>query len=96
MEFLEILFELLFEFIVDGSIELGSERTVPKPLRIFAAIIVFAVFFGMGGFLIYQGYDAILMGNIGITILWFVVAAFFILGGIFVIWKMFRKKRQGR
>lgn len=96
MEFLEVFFELLFEFIVDGSIELGSERAVPKPLRIFAAIIVLTVFFGMGGFLIYLGYDAILTGNIGIAILWFVVAAFFIFGGIFLIWKMFRKKSKGR
>lgn len=93
---MEGFFELLFEFIVDGCIELGSERAVPKPIRIFAAIIVFAVFFGIGGFLIYLGYDAILTSKIGIAILWFIVAAFFIFGGAFVIWKMFRKKSQGR
>lgn len=45
---MEILFEFLFQIILEGSIELGSEKTVPKPLRILAAFIVFTVFFGMG------------------------------------------------
>ena len=41
---MEILFEFLFEIIIEGSIELGSEKKVPIPLRILAVFIVLAVF----------------------------------------------------
>lgn len=42
---MEILLEILFEFIFDGSIEIFGNRTVPMPLRILAL----AVFLLIGG-----------------------------------------------
>ena len=92
--FMEFLIELLFEIVVEGSIELGSEKTVPIPLRILAAFIVLAVFFGMGGLVIYMGYDEILNGDKTAAIALFVVGIFFMFGGMFIILKMFRKKKE--
>ena len=91
---MEFLLELLFDIIVEGSIELGSEKTVPMPLRILAALIVFVVFFGMGGLFVYGGYEAMLGSNKGAGIALFVVGAFMMFGGIFVIFKMFQKKKE--
>ena len=88
---MEFLLELLFEIIVEGSIELGSEKTVPIPLRILAACIVLALFFGMGGLFIY---DAILGGDKDFAIAGFVMGIFLMFGGMFIILKMFRKKKE--
>ena len=90
---MEFLFELLFDIIVEGSIELGSEKTVPMPLRILAAFVVLIVFFGLGGAVVYMGYDAMLENDTGAAVMLFVVGAFFVFGGIFVIFKMFQKKK---
>lgn len=90
---MEFLLELLFDIIVEGSIELGLEKTVPMPLRILAALIVFVVFFGMGGVFVYMGYEAMLVSNKGAGIA-FAVGAFMVFGGIFVIFKMFQKKKE--
>ena len=88
---MDFLFELLFDIIVEGSIELGSEKMVPMPLRILAALIVLAIFFGMGGLFVYMGYDAMLKGDKGAGIALFAVGVFMVFGGIFVIFKMFCK-----
>ena len=90
---MEFLLELLFEIIIEGSIELGSEKTVPMPLRILAAVIALTVFFGMGGLFIYMGYEATLGGDKTAAIA-FAVGTLLVLGGIFVIVKMFRKKKE--
>ena len=90
---MDFLFELLFDIIVEGSIELGSEKTVPMPLRILAAFVVLIVFFGLGGAVAYMGYEAMLENDTGAAVMLFVVGAFFVFGGIFVIFKMFQKKR---
>ena len=94
VEFMEFLFELLFEIIIEGSIELGSEKTVPMPIRILAAVIALAIFFGMGGLFIYMGYDEILGGDKTAAIALFSVGALLVFGGIFVVVKMFRKKKE--
>ncbi|MGN0383686.1 MAG: hypothetical protein ACI4DS_05390 [Eubacterium sp.] len=91
---MEILLEFLFDIIIEGSIELGSEKTVPIPLRILAAFIVLAVFFGMGGLFVYMGYDATLVDDKGAAIALFIAGAFLMLGGMFVILKMFHKKAK--
>ena len=92
--FMEFLLELLFEIVAEGSIELGSEKTAPIALRILAAFIVLVVFFGIGGLFIYIGYDAILGGDKTAAIVLFVVGIFLMFGGIFIILKMFRKKKE--
>jgi len=91
---MEFILELLFDIIVEGSIELGSEKKVPMPLRILALLVVWIIFFGMGGIVIYEGYEAYLAGAMPGAWLAFGFGSFMIIGGIFIAYKMFRKKKE--
>lgn len=91
---MEFLLELLFDIIIEGSIELGSEKKVPIPLRILAVLIVLAVFFGMGLLFIHMGYDAIMRDDNAAAVVLLGVGVFLIFGGMFIIFKMFRKKKE--
>lgn len=91
---MEFLIELLFDIIVEGSIALGSEKTVPMPLRVIAVIINLIVFFGMGGVFIYMGYESLLEQDQAACIGLSVVGVFMIVGGIFIVYKMFHKKKE--
>jgi len=44
---MEFILELIFEIIVEGSLEIGTSKRVPLPLRIFTMLIVIAVFGGV-------------------------------------------------
>ena len=90
---MEFLLELLFDITIEGSIELGSEKKVPLPIRILAVLIVLAVFFGMGLLFIHMGYDAIMRGDNAAAVVFFGVGVFLIFGGMYIIFKMFRKKK---
>ena len=92
---MEFLLELLFDIVVEGSIELGSEKKVPMPIRILALLVIWTIFFGMGGLLIYGGYEAIIENDtVASVALFFAVGSFLIIGGIYIAYKMFRKKKE--
>ena len=91
---MEFVLELLFDIIVEGSIELGSEKKVPTPIRIIALIVVWTIFFGMGAVFIYESYQAYLDGAMSGAVLAFVIGGFMVIGGIFIAYKMFKKKRE--
>lgn len=91
---MEFVLELLFDIIVEGSIALGSEKKVPMPLRILCLLVEWTIFFGLGGLFVYMGYEASLENDMMATIILLVVGGFMIIGGIFVAYKMFRKKRE--
>lgn len=91
---MEFILELLFDIIVEGSIELGSEKKVPMPLRIAALLVVWTIFFGMGGVFIYEGYEAYIEGAMPGAWMALGFGIFMILGGIFIAYKMFRKKKE--
>lgn len=88
---MEFILELLFEIIVEGCIELGSEKKVPMPLRITVAIVVFTVYLGLGGFFLYTAYTEMQ----GAVKIFMYALGFFILGGgVYLIYKMFKKKKE--
>lgn len=91
---MEFLFELLFEIVVEGSLELGSKKTVPMPLRVLAAVISLFVFFGIGGFLIYIGYRVVWVANKIAAIPVFIVGALLIYGGCVYLQKIIAKEKQ--
>lgn len=91
---MEFLIELLFDIIVEGSIAIGSEKTVPMPLRIIAVIISLIVFFGMGGAFIYMGYESFFEQDQAACIGLSIAGVFLIVGGIFIVYKMFYKKKE--
>ena len=90
---MEFIIELLFEIILEGTIAIGSEKKVPMPLRILCLLVEWTIFFGFGGFAVYAGYDALLEND---TTGYFIlgVGILFIIGGIFIAYKMFKKKRE--
>ena len=91
---LEILLEFLFEIIVEGIIELGTKKKVPMPVRILAAGNLLAIFVGIGGMFMYMVYVSGLAGNAMAAIAFGGVGVFLMFGGIFIILKMFRKKKE--
>ena len=52
---MELLFELLFEFFVDGSVEALGNKKVPKPLRFVALIFLIVVLGGISALCIFSG-----------------------------------------
>ncbi len=84
---MEIILEILFDLIVDGSLEAVGEKKVPLFLRILAAIILFVVFGGLVGVLLYIGISD---KNWIIIIFGVLIAAFEVTG----IWKTVKKHRK--
>ena len=75
---MEILFEIVFEIIVDGSLKTSTNKKVPLWIRIIAGIVLIAVYGGSAGALMYIGIrnkDWILL-VIGIALLVFFVFGF--------------------
>lgn len=91
---MEFLLDLLFDIILEGSIEIGSEKKVPLFLRILVGGIVLAIFLGLSGMLIYAGYEMLLMDSKVGAIIFFGVGVFLMLGGTLLIRKMFYKKKE--
>lgn len=86
---MEFIIELLFEFILEGTIELGSHKKVPMPLRILATMIILVCYFGLGGLLIYGAYTE----PEGPEKIFIYLCGFFIFGGgIYIVYKMYKKK----
>ena len=91
---MEFIVELLVEIVLEGTIAIGSERKVPMPIRILCAFVEWMIFFGMGGLLIYIGYEAAISNDTVAAVALIVVGGCMIIGGIFIAYKMFRKKRE--
>ncbi len=44
---MEIIFDILFELIVEGSMGAVGDKKVPLPLRILAAVFLIVIFGGL-------------------------------------------------
>ena len=91
---MDFIIELLVEIVLEGTIALGSEKKVPMPLRILCLIVEWTIFFGLGGFFIYMGYEAFLQNDTVAAVILLPVGTLMIIGGIFIAYKMFKKKRE--
>lgn len=91
---MEFILELIFDIIVEGSIELGSEKKVPMPLRILALLVVLILYIGFAGVLFFVGFDAMESGEMGAAILFYAVSIFILIGGGFLVRKMFRARDE--
>lgn len=92
---MELLLEIIFELIFEGIVEFASDgmesKKVPMPLRIMAAVTLFAVLIGLGVIFVVLGLsnDSVLFR----VILGVVFAG--MLGGLtWKVCKVFKKKRQ--
>ena len=91
---MDLIIEFLVEIVLEGAIAIGSEKKLPMPLRILCLIIEWTIFFGMGGLLIYMGYEATISNDTVAAVALSAVGGCMIIGGIFIAYKMFRKKRE--
>ena len=79
---MEFLFEFIFDIIVEGAVEASSNKRVPLPLRILAAVFLFGLFGGVIFLMIFAGILCLRSEEnlIAIAILIFLVAAIFAIG----------------
>lgn len=92
---MELLLELIIELIFEGIIEFATEgmesKKVPMPLRILAAVILFALLIGLGVIFVVLGLsnDSVLLR----VILGVVFAG--LLGGLsWKVYKVFKKRSR--
>ena len=70
---MELIFELIFEIIVDGSMNAVSDKKIPLILRILAAIVLLIVYGGIVGLCLFWGIHnksvALIIIGLGVLIL---------------------------
>lgn len=86
---MEIILEILFELIVEGSIGAVGDKKIPVPIRISAAVFLLLLFGAVVGAFIYIGISE---GS------WIAVAAGIAIAliTVFAIWRTVRKHRDNR
>jgi VIT1/CCC1 family predicted Fe2+/Mn2+ transporter len=84
---MEIILDILFDLIVEGSIGAVGDKKVPLALRILAAVFLTVIFGGLVGVLVYIGIDE---KNWIILIIGVVIA----LAVIGAVWQTVRKHRK--
>ena len=70
---------------------LATNGKLPKWIRIIAGIILFLVFIGIVGLFLYLAYESLQEGELGASILCFILA---IICAIFFSWGFIRKYRE--
>lgn len=88
---MEFLFELLFEIIVEGAVEIGTSRKIPLPLRILAFLVILTIFGGIVVLLLMCGIDALWEGRKPAGILFLVMAIGLFFGSIYMVMKKMKK-----
>ena len=91
---MEFILELLFEIIVEGSIELSTHKKVPMPLRIMAFIICFGLFGFIAGGITVVGFNYLAENNIGGAIFFFAVSLLLIIAFIYAIHKTYKENNS--
>ncbi len=91
---MEFVFELLFEIIVEGSIELSTHKKVPMPLRVLAFIICFGLFGLVGAIFFMLGFDYVDQNNIGGAVFFFILGALFVIAFIYGIHRTYSENNK--
>lgn len=91
---MEFVIELIFEIIIEGSMEIWSEKKLPMPLRILAAIIFLVFYLGFVGVFLFMGYNAMIDHDIVAAVLFFAVGFGILIAVIYLIRKKFNEKRR--
>ena len=88
--------ELLFEIIVDGSIELLESKKAPLSLRIFAGFVCLG-FVGIVVAAIYSNsYDALISDNTSTAITFYIVGSAIVMIFFYLIYKQFKELNEKR
>ena len=75
---MEIIFEIIFEIIIDGSLNAVSDKKIPLILRILSAIVLLIVYGGLVGLCLFWGIHdkSVVLIIVGIGLLIFFGLAF--------------------
>lgn len=79
--------EVILDIVLEGSIEVASDKKVPLPIRIVGTIIVAIVYFGILGSLLYLG----IHNNSWIVLL---IDGCLLLLTVFAVWKGYKRYRR--
>ena len=88
---IELIVEFIFEGLVEGSLDGMESKKVPMPLRILAAVVLFALLIGVGVFFVFLGLSD---DSVVLRILLGVIFAGLFGGLTWKVCKVFRKRRQ--
>ena len=83
---MEFIMEILFEVIVEGALEASSDKKIPLPVRVIAAIITVGIYGGLIGFCLYSYFQD---GNPTFLIVGIIILGITVLGAI----SIYRRRR---
>ena len=52
---MDFIIELVLTIILEGTMEAVGEKRLPMYVRVIAALLLFVLYFGLGGLLMYEG-----------------------------------------
>ena len=84
---MDIILEIIFNLIIDGYNEAASDRKIPLAVRVIVAILLIAVYGGLTGFCLYQGFH-------DKSMLALVIGVLILLTGVSVIIQLYKKYKQ--
>ena len=84
---MEVIFDIIFDLIIEGSIDAASNKKAPMALRVISAIVLIAFFAGIIGFCIFLG----IHDRNWITL---VLAALILIAAFFLAFRFYRKYKE--
>ncbi len=91
---MDFLFELIFEVIIEGTIELGTSKKVPSPIRVLLLLILGVIFGALIGMFAMIGIDCWKRGDIAIATLLFAIAVALTLFVVFGLGKKYKENKK--
>ena len=91
---MEIFFEILFDIIIEGSLELGTSRKVPLPLRILAMLILLLVYGGLIAIFALIAVRCWKDGDILIAVVVSMLDVIVAVASLYAVRKMYKKKNN--
>ena len=88
---IELIFDFIFEGLVEGAVEGLESQKVSMPLRIMAAVVLFALLIGVGVLFVFLGMSS---DSVALRILLGVVFVGLLAALTWKVCKVFRKRRQ--
>lgn len=87
-----MIMEFIVNLILEGTLEAGTSKKVPMPLRILLLIIFFAIYAALIGIIIMIGVNGIKDGKIFGAIVMFAVAALIAVMSVAAFIKTYKSK----
>lgn len=89
---IEFLIEFIGELFIEGTLEAGTSKRVPMPLRVILLILFFGLYVGLVGLITICGISNAKDGNLFGAVVLFAIAAF--IAVMVIVWfiKTYKEK----